>query len=205
MPSDLEVFGPLVIDTQLPEAVEATLKLWMQTYLQRLERAISKPVNWLPPPQSYTITSDWDHYPEEALPAVLIMCPGVTKPKMDGRREYRGVYPVRVGIFVEARDRVSTDALAKYYGTALRELLLQKGSLGDFATATAWAGADYGTRVSDRSQRTVGTAEIKLEVEVRAIVRRLSGPVEPITTGLAPPSLPEVTRETPVKLEPKPL
>lgn len=204
--SDLDIFGPLIVGTQPEEAVEATLKLWMETYLGRLNRAIGKPPHWLQAPKSYTITSDWDHFPEEGVPAVLIMCSGVAKPLMDGKREYRAVFPIRVGIFVESQDRKSTDRLAKYYGAALRELLLHKGSLGNFATATAWEGEKYGTRVSDRSQRTFGTAEVELNVEVRRVVKRLSGPAAPLTDPTKPPaSWPTVTKNTPPKISPEPL
>lgn len=204
--SDLDIFGPLVVGTATEEAVQATLERWMLTYLGRLDRAIGKTPPWLKPPRSYTITSDWDHFPEEAVPAVLIMCSGVEKPLMDGKREYRAIFPVKVGIFVESQDRASTDRLAKYYGAALRELLLHKGSLGNFATATTWEGERYGTRVSDRSQRTFGTAEVELNVEVRRVVKRLSGPAEPLAKpGEAPPSPPTVTKETRVKLSPEPL
>jgi hypothetical protein len=178
----------------------------MATYLGRVNRAIGKPANWLPAPKSYTITSDWDHFPEEAVPAVLIMCPGIAKPLMDGKREYRAVFPVRVGIFVESQDRKSTDRLAKYYGAALRELLLHKGSLGNFATATAWEGEKYGTRVSDRAQRTFGTAEVELNIEVRRVVKRLSGPAAPLVDPTkAPGARPTVTKKTPVKITPEPL
>lgn len=204
--SDLEVFGPLIIGTQPEEAVEATLKLWMATYLGRMNRAIGQPANWLQVPQSYTITDDWDHFPEEAVPAVLIMCSGIEKPLMDGKRFYRAIFPIKVGIFVESQDRSSTRRLAKYYGAALRELLLHKGSLGDFATATAWDGEEYGTRVSDRSQRTFGTAEVKLNVEVRQVVKRLSGPAVPLADPTkAPPAWPIVTKPTFPKISPEPL
>lgn len=204
--SDLEVFGPLVIATDVEDAIEATLKLWMATYLERMVRHIGKPAGWLSAPKSYTVTSDWDHFPEEAVPAVLIICPNIDKPLMDGKREYRATFPIKVGIFVEARDRRSTERLAKYYGGALRELLLQKGSLGDFAIATTWEGEEYGTCVSDHSQRTFGSAEIKLAVEVRQVVRRLAGPgTVPANPKIPPAAWPLVTKNTPVVLDPQPL
>lgn len=204
--SDLEVFGPLVLATEPEDAVKATMKLWMATYLGRVTRHIGKDPGWLVPPKSYTITSDFDHFPEEAVPAVLIMCPKVDKPEMDGKREYRAVFPITVGILVEASDRNSSERLAKYYGGAFRELLLHKGSLGDFATATAWVGEDYGTRISDRSQRTFGSAEVRLDVEVRKVVRRLSGPIAPLVNpDVAAPAWPRVTKNTPPTLSPIPL
>lgn len=201
--SDLEVFGPLVIATDVEDAVEATLKLWMQTYLERMVRHIGKPAGWLSPPKSYTVSSDFDHFPEEAVPAVLIICPNIDKPLMDGKREYRATFPIKLGIFVEARDRRSSERLAKYYAAALGELLLHKGSLGDFAIATTWEGDEYGTRVSDHSQRTFGSAEIKLAVEVRQVRKRLSGPgAVPPAPQTPPGPWPLVTKKTPVVLKP---
>jgi hypothetical protein len=140
------------------------------------------------------VTSDWDAFPEEQVPAVLIICPSIDKPLMDGKREYRAVFPVRVGIRVESKDRRSSERLAKYYGGALRSLLIGKGSLGNFATATSWEGEEYGTHISDRTQRTFGTADVKLNIEVRRVVRRLSGPAVPATVpGTEPPAWPLFT------------
>ena len=71
--SDLEIFGPIVTGADVEDAVERTLKEWMQTYLRRMERHISKPPNWLPNPGSYIASSDWDHFPEEQVPAILLI------------------------------------------------------------------------------------------------------------------------------------
>lgn len=202
--SDLEVFGPLVLATDVEDALEVTLKKWMATYLGFTERHIGKPANWLPAPKSYTVTSDFDAFPEEAVPAVLLICPGIDKPLMDGKREYRAVFPVRVGIRVESRDRRASERLAKYYAGALRSLLVAKGSLGDFAEATTWTGEEYGTHVSDRSQRTFGSADIKLNIEVRKVVKRLTGPAEPAKDPSVPPlAWPTVAHITPVVLTPQ--
>jgi hypothetical protein len=202
--SDVEVFGPLVLATDVEDAVEATLKLWMATYLGFVDRHIGRVSPWLLPPKSYTVTSDWDAFPEEQSPAVLIMCPGVTKPLMDGKREYRAIFPVSIGVRVEAPDRRSTERLAKYYGGAIRALLSGKGSLGDFAVATTWEDEKYGTHVSDRSQRTFGSADLKFNVEVRQVVRRLSGPAEPLKApGVAPAAWPKVTHNTPIVEKPE--
>jgi hypothetical protein len=201
--SDLEVFGPLVLSTDVESAVEATLKRWMTDYLRWVERTKNLRVNFLPTPRSYTITSDWDHFPEDQLPAVLIMCAKADNPKMDGRREYRATFPVRVGVIVSAKDRNSTERLAKYYGGALRALLLAKGSLGNFAVQTCWDGENYDVHTADRSQRTLATAEVKLTVEVRNVVRRLAGPLEPSPKPAeSAPPWPTVSKETPIVLNP---
>jgi hypothetical protein len=202
--SDLEIFGPIVTGADVEDAVERTLKEWMQTYLRRMERHISKPPNWLPNPGSYIASSDWDHFPEEQVPAILMICPDAGRPEMDGKREYRTTFPIQIGIFVEGQDRRSSERLAKYYGAALRELLTHKGSLGNFAEATCWEGEQYGVHISDRSQRTFGTAEVKLSVEVRQVSRRLAGPAEPLKEPATEPGpLPTVTKNTPVQLTPQ--
>lgn len=193
--SDLEIFGPIVLATDVEDAIEVTMKKWMPDYLAFTERHIGKPAEWLPRPNSYTVTSDWDAFPEESVPAVLIMCPAVDKPLMDGQREYRATFPVRVGIRVESKDRRSSERLAKFYGGAFRALLLAKGSLGNFAEATTWLGEEYGTHISDRTQRTFGTADVKLNIEVRNVVRRLTGPAVPSTKPETEPAdLPRFTK-----------
>lgn len=191
--SDLETFGPLVLGTEPEEALQDTLEQWMETYLAFVVRKINRPDFTLPLPRSYAVSSDFDHFPEEALPAILIMCEGIRDPKKDGRGQYRATFPLKVGLFVEGRDRKSSEQLAKFYAGAIRGLVTAKGSLGNFATATTWTDEKY--HVADRNQRTIGRAEVCFNTEVRGVVRRLSGPAAPIPApqpGTELPSLPRV-------------
>lgn len=185
--SDLDTFGQFIVPTEVDDAAQNTLEKWIGTYLRLVERRIKKPKNWLPNPRSYIVSSDFDHFPEEQLPAVIIESQGTAgKPKMDGGRYYRTEFRVKVSVFVEASDRRSTERLTKYYITALRLLVIQKGSLGGFAIASCWEDESYSVQTNDRTQRTIGTATVTFNVEVREVGKRLSGPSEPIETEPGP-------------------
>lgn len=181
--SDAAIFGSLITRGDVKQAVHSTIETWAQTYLDRMCRKIGQPEGWLPPPGSYVHTNDPNHFPEDAPPCVVIAIPSTAgRPIRDGNRYYRAEWDVRVIIFVSAGDRDSTDALAEQYGAAFRELLLQKRSLGGFAEGIEWHGEFYDTKVSDRSQRTAGSCELRFCVDVRDVVKTLGGPQAPITT-----------------------
>lgn len=181
--SDLEIFGSLITGDDVDQAVTSTLQTWSDTYLNRMCRKIGQTEGWLPSPGSYVHTNDPHYFPEDKPPVVVIAVPGTAeRPIRDGQRYYRAKWDVRLVIFVQALDRESTERLAKLYGAAFRELLLQKRSLGGFAEGIVWHEELYGTRVADRDQRTLGSCELRFSVDVRDVVKTLGGPVSPITT-----------------------
>jgi hypothetical protein len=199
--SDLDVFGPLVVDTEIGAQIEATLAEWYPTYLAMLVRNVPS-IGSLPAPGSYVHTSDPTHFPEEAPPTCVIAVPGTMgEPKRDAAN-WRAMWDVRIVVFVQAVDRNTTEQLAKYYATATRAILVQKPSLGNFAEGTSWRGTSYGIRVADRDQRTKGSCENRFAVDVRDVVQAFTGPVNPITT--LPADWPSVSRVTTI-LTPQPL
>lgn len=188
--SDLDVFGPALIDTELGFALENTLRKWFPTYLALLARTLPD-IDFLPEPGAYVHSSDPNHFPEEAPPAVLISVPGTTGQPMRDAKDWRAMWDVRIVVFVTANTRELTEHLAKYYATATRMIMVQKPSLGEFAEGVSWRGVAYSTRVADRDQRTLGSSENRFAVDVRDVVRAFVGPLEPITT--VPPAWPRAT------------
>lgn len=181
--SDSAIFGNLVTGDDVDQAVTNTLLTWGDTYLNRMCRKIGQPEGWLPSPGSYVHTNDPHYFPEDQPPVCVIAVPGTTEqPMQDGGRYYRAKWLVHLVLFVSANDTEATERLAKWYGAAFRELLLQKRSLGGFAQGIAWHEEVYGTRVSDRDQRTLGSCELRFSVDVRDVVKTLGGPTSPTPT-----------------------
>jgi hypothetical protein len=190
--SDASIFGSLITGDDVDQAVSATLQKWSDTYLERMCRKIGKPSGWLPSPGSYVFTNDPHYFPEDQPPVVVITVPGTLgSPIRDGQHYYRAQWDVRLTVFVQAQDRDSSERLAKFYGAAFRELILHKRSLGDFAEGVGWNGEEYGTRTSDRDQRTLGACELRFSVDVRDVVQTLAGPTDPIPSE--PADWPEAT------------
>lgn len=181
--SDLDIFGPLVLWTDVGNAVTLTLQTWYETYLEMVSRKIGQPSGWLPSPSSYVVTNDTNHFPEDQPPTVVVSVPGtMDRPKRDGQRLYRTCWDVRVTVFATAIDRESTESLVGYYGGATRALIVQKASLGNFAEGVEWLGEYYDTKISDRDQRTLGSCENRFSVDVRDVVKVFGGPTVPITS-----------------------
>lgn len=193
--SDLEIFGPLVMWSDVADATTLTLQRWIATYLGMVDRKLGKPAGWLPLPGSYVTSNDANHFPEDAPPATVVAVPGTLgQPKREGQGKYRAEWDVRITVFVQAPDRDSTQRLAGYYGAAIRSLILGKRSLGDFAQGTTWHGEFYQTRVADRDQRTLGSCENRFCVDVRDVVQAPNGPLNPATDpGTAPADWPTAT------------
>lgn len=192
--SDLDIFGSLILAPQLEDAAQGTIETWISTYLRRVERFIGKPALWLPNPKSYECTNDFDHWPEEQLPAILIMVPGISgRPERDGERNYRVPFHLKIGVVVSADTRKHTERLSKYYAGAIRNLIANKGSLGSFAVGSVWVDENYENKTSDHSQRTLSRAEVCFDTEVYGVVKALAGPATvPAEPATEPPSNPTV-------------
>lgn len=179
-----DIFGPVIVDTQVGHAIEATLQLWMPTYLAMVTRKLTSlgvDIGYLPTPASYVHTSDPDHFPEEKPPCIVIAIPGTIGKPLRDARNYRAMWDARVTVFVTAPNRAMTSALEKYYATAIRTLLLNKRSLGGFAEGIDWSGVTYGVRIADEDKRTLGSSECRFAVDVRDVVQVFAGPLQPIT------------------------
>lgn len=201
--SDAVIFGNLVSADDVSDALVSTMQTWAPTYLERMCRKIGQPKGWLPYPGSYVQTNDPHYFPEDIPPVVVVAIPGTTgRPIRQGDRTYRAGWDVLLTTFVQANDRDATERLARYYGAAFRELLLQKRSLGGFAEGIDWHGEYYGVKVSDRDQRTLGSAELRLCIDVRDVVKTLGGPLTPIVTE--PADWPEAT-SVKLTLTPEPI
>lgn len=205
--SDLDHFGASVLSKDVADAVQATIEAWEPEYREWFKRARNLALQ-IPKPGSYVVTSDWDHFPEEKLPAIQIVHGEVKKPRLDGRRQYRAMFPIQVGVFVEARDRQTTEDLASLYGGVIREIIVQKGSLGGLAVQSCWEGEASGVHVTDTSKRTIGTCIIDFTIDVRNIATRFGGVPEPRSVEHVqepPADTPVVTKQTPVTLSPEPI
>ncbi len=187
--SDLQVFGPVIIGTDVEDAVSTTLTTWLPAYLRWIERARGLTANWLPKQASITVSNDLDHWPEEGLPSVQIVCPGLADRPIRRGRFYEACWNVSLAAYVSAQDRSSTERLAKYYAAALRVLMIQQSGLGSppFATGVSWLGESYDTNLPDRAQRTLGRAVEHFSVQVDSVAQSLGGPVT-VPTDPVPPA-----------------
>lgn len=175
----MSIFGPIIDANQVEEAVRDTLQLWFPTYLRELEDQRGMTMNDLPDPRAYVVSGDNDREPEDQLPAIVVVSPGLAEnPMQDGDGLFRAPWSVGVGIFTSARDRESTEKLVRLYCAVARAIMLQKQSLGGFADGTTWLDEDF-DEIEFDDTRTIGAGLVEFTVTVAGVVNRRGGPAAP--------------------------
>lgn len=124
-------FGPVFNFTQVERWILDTAELWFPTYLAEAERQAGEPERTFAPVKSFITANEWDSWPEEHLPCMLVMDTGLGEAP---RRTGEGKWSVRrlfgVSLIVQATTRSDVRWSSGLYGAAARSLLLQHQSLG---------------------------------------------------------------------------
>jgi hypothetical protein len=177
-------FGPLVVETDVDVAVIATLRLWLPTYLARIEdeRSLANRTLPRPSPQSYTNALEDDEFADNWIPAVIVTTAQLDdEPVIDGAGVYSGGWSVVVSAISRGRTPIESRALAALYGGCVRRCLVHQQDLGGFASETRLRGGGRVAPVSDSTgQDRYLTASInRFTVFVDAIVQASAGPYRP--------------------------
>jgi hypothetical protein len=184
------LIGPIVSASDVERAALDTIVKWASTYLGEAEDQHNRERGSLPRPRSFTTTNSFDKWPEDQLPCVLLVCPGlVEQPMAQGNGMYRATFAVGVAVIVSARTETETEALAKLYVAAIRTLLIQQQSLGGFAAQTEWLDETYDDLPSE-DMRSLGAGQAIFAVHVDDLSRRYTGPPHPTAEPPEPPYAP---------------
>lgn len=177
--SDLETFGPLTTGADVERWALDTLKTWTPEYLAWAERETGREPRSLQPPRSWVVSSEVERWAEEQLPSVLLLSTGLAEePTRDGSGNVTAPFALGLAVVVSARDRASTDELAKLYTAVFRAILLHHPSLGGHADAVEWMDERYDVLPS-RSKRQLAAGQVVLRIVVPNVVRELAGPSAP--------------------------
>jgi hypothetical protein len=198
--------GPIVAASDVERAALATIKKWVSTYLGEAEGQHDRARGSLPRPRSYTTTNSFDKWPEDQLPCVLLVCPGlVEQPRAEGNGHYHAVFAVGVAVIVSAKTEAATEELAKLYVSAVRTCLIQQQSLGGFADSTEWLDETYDDLPSE-DMRSLGAGQSIFAVHVGDLSRRYTGPPHPVAEVPVPPygPMPDDPTATDVAVSVKP-
>ena len=142
--SDLATYGSIITGPDVERAVMAILEERMEEYVARMERHEGRDPKSVELPQSFITRNDRDHWPQEMLPSVVVTSPGLSdEPKKEGDKSYRAKWAVGVGVMCGADTPTNAEALAKFYGAAVRECLLQHPSLEGFSEGVIWEHEKY--------------------------------------------------------------
>lgn len=192
--SGVDVYGPLVSASDVEEGVIAHLRLWLPAYLREVDRRYDIEEPGLPSIRSYSTVNEFKKWPEEQIPAVIVISPGTDgEPKREGDGTYRTKWTVGTAVVVSARDQASTNRIAKLYGLAVRAAILQHQKLGELnAESVEWNAERY-DNVRRESNRTIAAANLIFGVQIRGTINSLAGPIVPPPDPSADPELDTIT------------
>ena len=185
-------FGGYVTAADVRNAVQKTIEYWSDTYLAEMSRHDGQsPLTasgTFPSFASYPDALDMSRFPEEQLPACVLVVPGLTSaPQMRGTGKFTAEFTIGLGIAVTGPDKSRTIQLAQLYTTAVRMLILQNSSLGDFAMGVHWTREEFtGNIIHPDDARTIAMRILEFIVQVDDVVDVSQGPSIPIPNGETP-------------------
>jgi len=173
-----ELFGTIKHAGQIEDMAEDFLKLWTPTYLAEMERQLGLDSKSLPHIRAWTRINEFEKWPEDQLPTVLLICPGLAEPPIkDGSGAYRAKWALGVAVVVSASTERATRNIAGIYSAAIRATLLQHRSLGGQALGVDWTDERYDDLPSEDS-RSLAAARQVFVVEVADVTNAKLGPDE---------------------------
>jgi hypothetical protein len=189
--------GAVVTGRDVELAALALLQRWAGTYLAEMERQSGRVPGSLPRPRAWATAADFETWPEDQVPRVLLVSPGLLEPpKAAGQGTYRVTWSLGLGVVVSAATMDETMVLAKLYTAALRAALVQHPSLEGFAAGVDWLDENYDDLPSIDT-RSLGAGQAIFGIHVDDVSRRWNGPVtpsDPPTPDTAPlPTDPDVS------------
>lgn len=175
------VFGDIIDGDQIEQAMLAMLKLRLPTYIdevaQQREHDLGRGAYQYP--KSWIVTREFDKWPENKLPCVIVISPGmVDEPVKRKDGKYTGSWYVALAVVVSARSPQGTNRTAKRYGAALRACVLQNATLEGALRGTRvkdWVSEEYDSLPEEES-RYLGSANLIFTVEVDDVTNAYKGP-----------------------------
>ncbi len=164
------------------------IKKWMATYLGEAERKSTPPRE----PGSlvvatYTTKTKFDSFPEEIVPAIVVISPGTTgKPYKQGKI-WCAKWILRITAICSAPTEDVTRELAHLYIKCIHDLVLQYKGINENPNVESveWAGDAYNL-IASTETRTLAASQAIFHVEYKNVVDETQGPRIPTPNPEAP-------------------
>lgn len=146
-------WGPMVTSIDVDEAVLDTLRIWLPTYMTKIEEERGLDHNTLtrPKPGQFDNVIDDDEFPDVNLPAVIVTTAQTEgEPQQDGNGNYYAAWNVVVSAIVRGRSKKETRNLASWFEGSVRRALVQQGT--DLSGELKWRGSNVAP-VTDSTDR----------------------------------------------------
>lgn len=204
----MSVFGPRVGSYDVEQAVITTLTERLPTHVDRCARrkgidpvATDFPIRTAGP---ITATKDFRDWPEDRLPHVQVVCPGMSDRPVRDVEGYRAFWEIHVFVVVSARDRAATRRMRSVWEDAVGECLLQHRSLGGIATALDWLGeSSADVPIDSDEDRTLQGTVLVCAAEIPDVLDPTAGPAVfiPDTGTGTPPTYPDDPQADTVRVD----
>lgn len=196
----MSIFGTVFSGVDMEDAVTNHLKAWNLTYLAQAERERGLEPRTLPPIKSFVnVPREPDSWPEDQLPALLIVSTGTTDPFVHGDGWLGTTWNIGLAAIVSAATERRTHELAHwYFMAAVLPMLRNSGLKGngevDYADNVECSAWTYEVIPVER-RRTLAAVYGVLQVTVEQVLNLREGPVRPLDDPYGDsPEWPDVDR-----------
>lgn len=172
--SDLNVFGPLVLPSELETRAEAVLDEFIEPYLGWVERLTDREKGSMPKPRRLPARGTADEWPEDVPPVIGLISTGtIDQPEMleDG---YHAVFSLGAVCVVEHNTEENARNLASAYAGAVMACLLHQPLGGP--VEKVWLAGVVADTIPNEKRRSLGGAQVELRVAVDQIIDPRLGP-----------------------------
>ena len=131
-------WGPLVISSDIDDAVLTTLRTWMPTYLTQIRK--ERNLSFTPAlPRTYSNTFAEQQFLDHQLPALIAITAQATATVGGPNMPYEATWTLELAAVVRGKQPAATRYLASLYEGVVRRVVLQKAG-GDPLNAIKWMG-----------------------------------------------------------------
>lgn len=123
-------WGPLVIATDVDDAILAVLRQWLPTYL--VQGAKERDLDYkLAEPRTYSNVLESDEFLDHQIPAILVTTADTAKVKGGPNSKYEATWKVTVSCIVRGRKGTESRFNAAIAEGAARRVMIQKARTND--------------------------------------------------------------------------
>jgi hypothetical protein len=174
----MTIFGELFGGDQVDAALISVLETWMPTYLKEVVRQRGLEIE-LDRPRSIVAVSEFETWPEEQTPSVVIVNPETAgTPKKQGDGSFGALWSIEVCISVSAATQSEARRNSQLYIAAARGCIMQRRSLGVGMEGTDWGGESY-ELIGAEQRRTKAGAKASFVVGRDPVLTVGAGPTDP--------------------------
>ena len=183
------IFKRIVTGHDVEQVTLKLFKRWFGTYLSEVERQHGITAGTLARPRGWSIAPSFDKWPEDQLPAIVVVSVGLADvPVKDGRGTYRAKWDMVIGAVCSARTQEESRLMSMFYIAALGTLLDQRPSLEAGAVGLDWLDEDY-TVLEFDDTRSVSAGAGRFHIQFDNVRSTRAGPLAP-DEPLDPDTLP---------------